>query len=325
MTDYLYATGRLRALEHCLIGNDQLCLLLEAKNTDELFETLRQSGIETDEETWEELLSTRLRDAYCEVRDICGNDAILRLWLYPYDCNNVKAAIKGFIRSIDPRSMMVEFGNVSVEDVTEMVRMNDFSRLSPAMCAAAAQAVEEYAKTQNPQVIDLTLDRACYEDMLAAAKESGVALCLALVQMKIDLINLLTCIRIQRMRNGEIGRLLFEQAWLEGGTLSQEWGRECFAGGEAYLWSSLIGTAYEALAEAVDGERATLTAIEREADNLFMERVRTVQYVSFGQEIPMAYLLAYEYEVRNLRIIIAGKRAMLAPQVIRERIRQSYV
>jgi len=325
MADYLYATGRLRALEKALIGNDQMMLILDAKSESELRERLRECGLESTDGDWETALSTRLEAAYRVVGELCDSEAALRLWLYPYDCNNVKAAMKGFVRGIDPRSMTVDFGSASVSNVIGMVEKNDYSALSPAMRKAAPRAMEEYSKTKNPQVIDLIMDAACYADMLADAKESKVELVLKLVKTKIDLTNLLTCVRILRMKSGEIGKMLFRDAWISGGTLSFETVKTYFDGGEAFLWSELFHTAYAAWAEVSGSENATLTDVEREADNFFMELVRDVKYCSFGPEIPVAYLLAYEYEVRNLRIVIAGKRAALDAKVIRERIRRGYV
>lgn len=325
MTDYLYATGRLRALERSLIGSDQFAALLEAKSFSELSERLREYGLEAPNGDWEAVLSARLKGAYEEIKSLCPDDASLRLWLYPYDCNNVKAAMKGFLRGIDPRSMTVDFGTVSEDGVIEMVGKQDYSALPPEMRQAAPRAMEAYSKTKDPQVIDLTMDVACYADMLCEAKRGGVKFVLDLVQTKIDLINLLTCIRILRMKSGEIGKLLFRDAWINGGTLSLETLQNYFEGGEAFLWEQLRNTDYEQLALSVRGTEATLTAVEREADNLFMEKLLAVRYVSFGPEIPTAYLLAYEYEVRNLRIIISGKRVGLDTQVIRERIRKNYV
>lgn len=325
MTDYLYATGRLRALEKALIGNDRLMVLLDTKTEAELNERLRECGLESADGDWEAVLSSRLGQAYAEVKELCGSDAALRLWLAPYDCNNVKAAMKGFVRGINPRSMMVDFGSVSEKDVIDMVEKNDYSALSPAMREAAPRAMEEYSKTKNPQVIDLIMDAACYADMLSDAKESKVALVSKLVQIKIDLTNLLTCVRIIRMKSGEIGKMLFRDAWIKGGTLSYDTVKTYFEGGEALLWEELRHTDYEALAASAGRADATLTDVERETDNFLMDAVRTVKYLSFGPEIAVAYLLAYEYEVRNLRIVIAGKRAGLNTKVIRERIRRSYV
>lgn len=325
MTDYFYATGRLRALEKNLIGQERLNWLMESKNAAECYGRLSELGLEGTNNDWETVLSERLQNAYAEIRSLCDSDAALRIWLFPYDCNNVKAAIKGFLRTLDPHSMMVDFGTVSADRVIEMVQRQNYDLLSPAMRGAAPSAMEEYAKTKDPQVIDLLLDAACYADMLSFAKESRSTFALHLVQTKIDLINFLTAIRVLRMRGGEAGWLLLQRALLNGGSLPVDRVLSACQKGESSLWDALRTTAYARFADAVARAGNDLTTIEREADDFWMECIQTAKTCSFGVEIPIAYLLAYEYEIRNLRIVITGKNASLPIDVIRKRIRRSYV
>ena len=48
---------------------------------------------------------------------------------------------------------------------------------------------------------------------------------------------------------------------------------------------------------------------------------RSFPALVFGAEIAIGYIVALEYEVKNIRIILAGKDAGLSPEVIRERLR----
>ncbi len=325
MTDYFYATGRLRALEKNLIGQERLHWLMESKNADECYGRLSELGLAGTDNDWEAILSERLQNAYAEIRSLCDSDVALRIWLFPYDCNNVKAAIKGFLRTLDPHSMMVDFGTVSADRVIEMVHRQTYDQLSPAMRVAAPLAMEEYAKTKDPQAIDLLLDAACYADMLSFAEESRSAFALHLVQTKIDLTNLLTAIRVLRMRSGEPGWLLLQRALLNGGSLPADRVLAACQKGESSLWDALRSTAYARFVSVAAHADGDLTTIEREADDFWMECIQAAKTCSFGVEIPIAYLLAYEYEIRNLRIVITGKSASLPIDVIRKRIRRSYV
>ena len=330
MNDYLFSSARIRVLEAQLIGRARIEELLEAKGAAEAVDRLREYGIDpvTDangKPLREDTLLSILRKSYLTVEEMLPDDAALLLWRYPYDCNNVKAAIKGFARKIDPRSMMFDFGTVELDRVIRMTETGCFDGLPTHMKAAAVSATAEYAKTKDPQVIDLVLDKACYADMLDAAALSGVAFAEKLVRMKIDLTNLLICVRILRMKSGEMGRLLLENALLAGGLLPQDTLRAWFAAGEEILWERLYYSQYDALASAVLASDRSLTAVERCLDNEWMRQIRSVKFVSYGAEVAIAFLLAHEYEVRNLRIVLSGKEAGLATETIRERIRDSYV
>ena len=331
MADYLYHSARVRSLERNIIGHERLEQLLQAESEKELVALLEEYGVALAVDTEsgrllrEETLLGILSRTYAELAEMAPNEKVLLLWRYPYDCNNIKAAIKAFVRKIDPSSMLFDFGTVEIDDVKRAVQTGDFSALPTAMAEAADRAVKLYAKTKDPQSIDLCIDRACYADMLEAATESGVAFAEELVREKIDLTNLLIAVRILRMRSGEIGNILLGESLIAGGKLSRTWILSQFALGEKVLWKQLLYTEYEKLAEAVAATEATLTAIERSADNFFMEKLKEVKYVSYGAEVLIAFLQAHEYEVRNLRIILAGKAAGLSVNTIRERIRDSYV
>jgi V/A-type H+-transporting ATPase subunit C len=327
MADYLYSSARVRALENRLVGRERMALLPDEEGTAGVWNRLAEYGIEPLRDAdgailREESLLSLLERVYGDVREMLPDDRAVLLWLYPYDCNNVKAAIKAAARGIDPRSMMFSFGTVETEAIIDMVKTGVYEGLPTHMAEAAVQAVSAYAKTANPQAVDLCLDRACYADMLQAA--ANEPFCLGLVKRKIDLINLLSLIRVLRMRSGEAGEALLIDAWIEGGALSVDFLREQYSFGEESLWAALRSTEYARFAHGLD-ETATLGEIERRSDDFLMERLREVKYAAYGAEVVTAYLLAAEYEVRNLRIILAGKETGLSPNTIRERIRDGYV
>lgn len=331
MKDYLFDCARIRAKEVGLVGRDRLEELLSAKTLTETLHRLSEMGVEvvTEAETQrflrEETLLKILRTAYADVTAAVPDDKALRLWLYPYDCNNVKAAIKCFFRELDPRSMMFEFGTLGIDEIVRMVQNGEFSALPPFMRSGASEATSSYAKSRDPQKIDLLMDAACYADMQAAARESGVAFAEKLVRVRIDMTNILTTVRVLRMKSGELGKLLLRDALLVGSEIDTKdlvgWCED----GEETLWGRLYYSTYGKLAEAVGQTDRTLSAIERCTDDCFMSYVREAKFASYGAEVLIGYLLAREYEVKNLRILLAGRELGLPTETIRERMRNGYV
>ena len=214
-TDYMYSSARLRALETKMLGREGCERLLSAPDTDEMLGILADYGFrpvkkqDTDERADREAtLYTALSDAFAEVAGMLPWPYIVRLFQYKYDCNNIKAAIKARTRVIDPRDMMLSLGTLSPEAAIEAAETGDFSALPKHMAKAAAEAADAYLKTKNSQQIDLLLDRACFADMLDAAHASGVPYVIRYVKVKIDLTNILMCIRLQRMNAGNTGGYL---------------------------------------------------------------------------------------------------------------------
>lgn len=330
MADYLFESARVRALETAIVGRERTEQLLQCKSVEDMLDRLREWGVELVFDTdgkflREETLSARLRKIYAELEAMLPHAKELELFRYQYDCNNVKAAIKGFFRKIDPRSMMFDFGTVPLEDVIRMVQAEQLDTLPQAMRNAAGEAMAAYAKSRNPQQIDLLLDRACFADMLAAAGESRVAFVLRLVKEKIDLLNLTITVRMLRRGGGAREKSFWQSSLIDGGLLSHSYLSELYDAGEDALWSRLYYTSYGKISEMLAGGEKRLTDVERCADNLWMSTIAEAKLIPYGSEVLIAFLLAHEYEIRNLRILFAGKETGLPVETIRERIRDSYV
>lgn len=329
-TAYMYASSRIRALEAGIVGRDRIEQLVEARDVAELYTRLEEAGValvrdEDGQVLSEPTLLGMLKGALNNVYEAAPAPALYDFLRYPYDCNNIKAAIKCYLRKLDPAGMMFELGTVSAEVVAQMPVLGDYTGLPCAMAQAAPLALQAYEKTGNPRAIDLILDKACFADMLACVTAGGEELHVRLVRMQIDLINAMICLRLVRMGGGEQGRMLLEEALLAGGTLSAQTLLAAYEGGESAVIDCLARGGYDKLAIALRESDGSAAAAERAVDDYRMELVRTVKYTPFGAPILSAYFYAQEYAVKNIRIIIAAKNAGLAPQTIRERIRTSYV
>ena len=98
-----------------------------------------------------------------------------------------------------------------------------------------------------------------------------------------------------------------------------------YAEGQSAVLYLLNRTPYEKLARLIAESDGTAAAAERLADDFRMELVRAAKHTTFGAEVLTAYFYAQEYAVKNIRIVIAAKKAGLAAEIIHERIRTSYV
>lgn len=329
MENYLFGSARVRVLENNLIGREKLDRLLSASGIDRCADLLAEFGVAVrrDEQTGkflrEETLLGRLRAAYREVTESTEGATFTRIFRWQYDCNNVKAAIKCAKRGVDPADMTFDFGNLDVAAVTTCVEKNDFSALGEPFADAAREATDTFAKTGNPQWVDLILDRACYAAMLRDAGNNTTTL--EWIRLKIDLTNVLTCVRLLRMKSGEVGKMMLRDAFIGGGTLPLSFFEDGYNRGEDALWGELAKTGLDAFAKNAGGSAAALTAVERAADNCWIASVKRAKMIPYGEEIIVAYLAAVEYEVRNLRIVLAGIEAGLSPKTVEERIRESYV
>ena len=332
-TEYMYASARIRALENRMVGRERLERLVEARSSEEVMDRLAEYGLSPAESAdgslgvedvgviRDGMLTSALRRAYDEVETSVPDPAVFRYFRYPYDCNNLKAAVKCAVRGIPAGDMLFDFGTVPADKVESLLREGKLNAFPPAMAAAVSAAREAFDKTGDPRRIDVILDRACYEDMLAAVKDDTL---LGWLRAKIDLTNILTTLRILRMNRGGVGADFLAEALLRGGTLSPEFFTRLYDEGEESFWSALRRTPYERLVRAEENQRM-LSLVECAADDLYMELVRKDARTPFGAAVIGGYLVGWEVPVKNIRIVLAAKDAKLSTVVIRERIRMSYV
>ena len=331
MENYLYAGARLRALENALIGRERMERLLLCETTDDCWRLLEEWGVRlvrrdgSDAPDREATLTARLSDSYAEVLSSTDGAAFARLRLLPYDCNNIKSAIKCQKRGLDPSRMLITLvGGIPTETVCAAIDRRAFELLPYPFADAAREATEQLSRTGDPREVDRILDAACYAGMLALARESGVPLALELVVKRIDLTNVMIAIRSIRM-GGDAGRRTLAAFFLPGGRLSLSELSEWSAAGEDALLDRLGFTVLERFARSARESDRSLAALERCADDDLMETAREAKFAPFGAEIAVGYLTACEYEIKDLRILLAGKSVGLDADALRERMRSSYV
>ena len=327
---YVFESTRIRALENGLIGTDRLERLLNAEGLTRCEELLEEFGVELvrDPETEafdrERTLELRLKRAYREALSVAEGDECFRLWLFPYDCNNIKVMIKCRYRGVRADEMLFDYGTVGLDKLKEIFSDGSYEKLPVPFGEATAEAVRALSATANPQTVDLILDAACYRAMLDLAKQSGVKFAETLVMQKIDLTNLVTCLRRMRSSDRYVGEILPREFFLEGGSFSYEFLRGLCQAGEEEFWTRMGYSAYESVVLR-DARHASLGAVERACDNFFMSTVRSARMIPYGAEPIIAYLLATEFEVKNLRILLSGQEISLSQKEIRKRMRLSYV
>ena len=224
----------------------------------------------------------------------------------------------------EPGHMLMDMGRVPAAKLREAMRSGELDDLPPFLASAAAEAKEVLQTTRDPQLCDIVLDRWFYRDMDAVAETTGSEFLHGYVQVQIDAANLRTLVRTLRMgKNEEFLRgVLFE-----GGEISPDAVLAVSAARGSGLTELYAPTRFQAAAEA--GAQALqggpLTEFEKLCDNVVGDYLAGALFVPFGEAPLVGYLAARETEYTNLRILLMGRGAGIDPDVIRSRLRASYV
>ena len=321
-TDYLAISARVRAMENGLLTRERMEQILEARTDDEAVKILQECGYPELDPTHPEAMDAALSAAREEtLSDLTGgapDPRYIDVFKLKYDYHNVKAILKAESMGVSPDRMLMDMGRIGAAELKKAVQNGELDSLPGRLPAAVAEAKEILDTTRDPQLSDIALDRWCYVDMADVAEATGSEFLHGYVKVQIDATNLRALVRTLRMgKNVEF----LQGVLIEGGEIAPAAVAEALAsatgGGVMELYGS---TRFAKAAEA-----GSMTDFEKLCDDAVVEYLAGAQLVPFGEAPLLGYLAARETEYTNLRILLLGRSTGLSADVIRSRLRASYV
>jgi len=329
-TDYLFSTARVRSVEKNMLTRERAEKMIDAKTIEDALRVLDDInyayGIEAvAPNNYEELLTGEHKKTYDFITSVAPELKYFNMFLYPYDFHNLKVIMKAEYLGMDFSDTLVDTGTIDLKVLKYAVKEREFSALTENMEKALKEIIETFPKTNDPQLIDIILDKYCYDEVLSSAEETKSDFIINYVRMQIDTINLKTYVRLKKMNKSWD---FFTKVFLHGGKIHEQVfiknydePFEKFAEQlSAYDFKDIFLEGTEALQET-----GMFTTLEKLLDNKLIQHVKYAKYVPFGIEPLAGYLIAKDNEIKIARIILAGKLAGISPELIRERVRETYV
>ncbi len=331
--DYIFASSCARGKEKNLLDAKAIARMTGAKSKQEAIRILAEMGYDTEDANKggdsgfvDRMLSSELMKVYRQIILTLPNQHALDTLLLVYDYHNIKAFIKGEMADQDPSDSIIDIGTIPKEFLAHMIKERDFITMSFMMKSAIQYTLESFAKSKDPQHIDFIMDRACYLNMKAEAVKSGCQFLEDYVTLLIDTINLKTFARIREMK---ADWLAFNKVFLPGGKIAES----LFVGGfdEDYAHFAEKLKPYHTFEDVMTkggmqlSETGRFTELERLCDDAVMSFASNAKYVPYGLDVPAAYLIAKEGEIRLVRIILAAIDQGLTSEQLASRVRRTYV
>ena len=328
-TDFVYASSYVRSQESKLLSSEQLRNMTESKNIDDICKVLQDAGYGSEGNpltaaNYQDVLKQAEASFFAEVKELSKSSAALNIFCYPADYHNLKVLLKAEALDIDRDELLMGNGTISASEMVKSVKERETMDLTENMASALTEAVDVHARTNDPQMIDFICDKYCFADITEAAEQSKNSYVMGYVALWIDTINLKTFARVKKM--GQPWKY-FENVFIPGGTVDVQIFlgsyEDDFKQAAEKFQSYDIRKAVSEGGEAIDNT-GDFTLLEKICDNLLVEYSRDAKTVTFGLEPLVAYLIARQNEVKAIRIVLAGKLAKMSPELIRERLRETY-
>lgn len=324
--DYLFLSTMLRARASIFISEDTLDRMLSSGKFEEAAQVLRESGwpdmAALDSVGIDNALSKYREDLFAELERLCPDKELVDLFRLRYDYHNAKVLIKSQAIGQDMERLLSGSGRVKQEKLKEAFITGDCRFIPDVLGKAMKEARDILARTDNPQLADFALDKACHTEMKRMAAKLDNKYINGYVTMYTQGCNLRACVRCIRMGKTEefLRSVLLEDRYLDK-NLSQIYnasdGISMFYSTTAYKNAAVLGAA------AAKG--GSLTEFERACDNVMVKYLKDARMHSFGPEYVLGFMAAIENDISCARIILNGLLSKLSVKSIKERLRDTYV
>lgn len=328
---YTQAISRLKVLETRLIERTKMDRMIDSPTAEDALKILQESeyavhlGKIKRVEEYEVVLKDELKRVYSLMYEVTPVKLLMDIMSLRYDYHNIKVLIKAVELKSSLDHLLVDVGTVPVEKLKNYLDSEDYTDLHPIMREGIEKTLAKFKAERDPQLIDIMLDGTMYKHMLDQAQLLDEKFVTDYLRINMDLINLKTLFRVKK-QNKE--RDFLDSVLLPGGFLDRDVYMNSFNDSMDTLTQKLSYTDYyNVLRFSVEDYQKTgrMNTFEKLSDDFLMEFIKKSKFISFGPEPLLAYLTAKETEIKNIRIILVGKVNKVAPESIRERLRETYV
>lgn len=318
-TRYAYITGRIRALEARLLDKLKMERMIAATSAKASLSELEETDYGPyvsqlkDINNFEDLLYDELKRLYSFIDKGSLDKELTDLFRLRYDFHNLKVFLKNKFKEKPLSFEDLPFINLGTIEPFKIGGAKEFLQIQK-------EATRAFEENKKPQDIDIILDKEYYRLCIAKAKEAGNEFVVNLFQKEIDLVNIKTFFRCRTLKRN---KNFFSRVFIEGGTLAKQLFLEFYEKEESAFLRKLSFTPY---AKVVMGyEKEGLRGLELSCDNSLLEYIKKTKFITAGLEVLIAYLIAKENEIKLLRSVLIGKINEIPAQMIRERMRETFI
>ena len=336
-SNYEYVTARVRARRAALyeeedyrklvrMGPGEIARFMEESAYEREVNALgaRHDGVDLIEYALNANLARNFEDLlrWCEGRLY---DQVAR-YLRKFDAWNVKTLLRGVYADADAQTIeddLIPAGELGERFLASLVEVGSVEEVVEGLAGTTfgeplEGALSDYEETGLLVPLENAVDRAYYERLMAdvAGGDRATQLYVEFLQAEIDFRNVRNALRIARS-GADID---VSEYFIEGGRLFDPAELRTLAGSPddlvARLRESTYGDELEAALDQLE-ESESLIGFEHAIDAALLEYSDLLSHVYPLSVCPvLAYVLAKEQEVNNIRAIARGREADLSPEEI---------
>ena len=328
---FTQALSRIWVFETRLLDRTKIERMIEAPSAEEALKILNEteySNILSKAKRvndYENILSYELKRVYELMYELCPVKDVVDLMSVKYRYHNLKVLLKGKFLSKDLSNLLIDLGIEDLKELKSIIDLDNFDDLKGYTKKAVIEVVKDFEENKDPQKIDIIVDRYMFDEMKDIKKKLDYKFTDKLVLATIDLTNIRTLIRLKKQGQG---REFAAKVLISGGAIDKDTLISIINETPENIITKLSTTIYsDIIKEGIENfkESNSASLLEKLSDNYIMDLMKGARLVTFGPDRILSYIYAKETEIKIIRIIMVGKLNNISQEVIRERLRDSYV
>lgn len=268
-------------------------------------------------------LMTYLQKIYQSTLALAPNKKVVEFAGLKYTYHNLKVLFKQRHAHKDLSHLLIPIGHFSPEVLREAVITGASATLPEAYLNRIVEVRNYLENYHNIHSIDVLLDYYYLEHMMELADALGDALVIDVTKEYIDLHAIIIAIRLLRLGKpvSNLAGMVPDEGFLSNQQII-DWAKD----GEEGLTQAVMNSHYRnVISKHLDGhQQIDAVSLEKVLDNRRMELLQEAKFEAFGPRPLLAYLLAKETEIKNLRVILNGMANDLPAKLIRKNLRDNY-
>ena len=318
--DYVYAVARIRVKEKSLLNDADIRQMTGMKDEREVLNFLadRGWGDGSTPPDADRMLATEEEKTWKLMHELKISPQVFEVLSYPKLYHNLKAGIKEICTSDRHGNIFYEMDRFGGAEMVKVLEEKNFAALPAHMRAAAERAYDVMLTTND--VTTPTASTAISTEVMAkpAAKKPANKLLKDYEESTVAVTNIKIAVRC--MITGKSMAFL-KEALAPCGAFDVNALALAATKGRDALYEYLEGHGFSEASEAL---KESPSAFERWCDNRVIDTILPQKMNSVSAGPVIAYYLARENELKNVRIIVTAKANGFSEDSTRERVRKTY-
>ena len=316
----VYSNARVKSMENTFLSNEKIVRMAYADTLEEGVKVLLESqyggAMTVDTDDYEKLLQAEDKRVSEFILDAMSKNCGMETFLFKNDYHNLKALVKGkYMHADDVDYMLMPKGTYDTATLKEYVYGDDYSALSKTMQQALTDIDAARANgNTSPRFIDVTLEKACYKEIMDFLKKVKAPAILRYWQINIDLSNVSTFVRGEKTGNPDA----LKEGFIDGGLL----GMSYFSGDVAQVVEKLRYSDYSKVADCL--REGDMVSFERIWDNMLLDVFKEKRNDIFSISPIAGFYVAKKIEIKVVRMICIMLKNDVDKDVIKVRLRELY-